>query len=179
MTPETDTTGAEPGTGAPASGAPDDPLVTKADAVLAEIANAEAEERRGPGRPRGAKDSKKRTRRPSGRGERAAASPEPPAPPAEPTETEISGLAAFLAMGWRMVGARLRRRPLTDSESRQLAAAAHPVLAKYGGGALEQYGAEIMLAITVLGLWDVTALPPEPVVTGEGEVFELGGTAAS
>jgi len=167
----------EPAAGEPGEARPDaqdEAVRAKAAALLQEAEAADAEPPRR-GRPRGKRDSRPRKR--SG-APRVEAAPEPPAPPAEPTEAEIAGLAGMLAMGWRMLGDRLRRRPLTLVESRELATAAHPVLVKYGGGALEQWGAEIMLAITVVGLWEVTALPAAPITTAEGEVFELGGAVA-
>jgi len=156
---------------APKPETPAESVRAAAAEVLAEAAaDAEADAARPRrGRPPGRVDRRPRKRR--GSPVRVEAAPEPPAPPAEPTEAEIVGLAGMLSMGWRMAGARLRRRPLTDSEARELARAAHPVLAKYGGAALEQWGAEITLAITLFGLWDLTALPQEAAP----EVFELGG----
>jgi len=178
MTPEIDapesTQNAPAGEAKP--DAPADPVAARAESLLSEAAAIDAEPRRGRGRPPGSKDSRKRTR--SGRTARAEAAPEPPAPPAEPTEAEIAGLAGMLATGWRMLGARLRRRPLTPDEARQLAHAAHPVMVKYGGNALEQWGAEIGLGMTMIGLWGLTELPPEPITTDEGEVFHLGGAAS-
>lgn len=128
----------------------------KAAEVLA-AAEADAAPRRG--RPRGSK-----TRNRAGRGARARveAAPEPPAPPAELTEAEMQGLAFALRLAWGLAGERLRRRPLTDEEALQLAQATHPVLVKYGFGALDKYAAEITLGMTLLGLWQATALPPEP-----------------
>lgn len=168
----------------PTDGAPeipaDAPAESPAAAVQAKaaevLADMEAERpvRRGRGRPRG---SKTRNRAGRGAGARVEAAPEPPAPPAEPTDAEIHGLAVVLEMGWRMVGARLRRRPLAPPEAEQLARAAHPVLAKYGGSAFEAWGAEITLAVTVFGLWQMTEIPPE--TAQETEVFELGGGPAA
>lgn len=145
---------------------PDSPEATvaaKAEAVLAEA--AEERPRRGRGRPRGSKTKNRRAD-----GARVEAAPEPPAPPAEPTEAELRALAFMLSTAWRMVGARLRRRPLTPSEADELAKAAHPVLAKYGGSALEQWGPEIGLAFTLIGLWGATEFPQEDA----DHVFELG-----
>lgn len=168
-----------PTDGAPdvhADAPPDSPAAAvqaKAAEVLRDM-EAEQPVRRGRGRPRG---SKTRNRAGRGAAARVEAAPEPPAPPAEPTDAEIHGLAVVLEMGWRMVGARLRRRPLAPPEAEQLARAAHPVLAKYGGSAFEAWGAEITLAVTVFGLWQMTELPPEP--DQGAEVFELGGGPAA
>lgn len=138
-----------------------DPLREKAAQVLREAAEDDAAPvRRGRGRPRGARDSRKRSRRSTST--RPQATPEPAAPevpPEPPTEAELRGLANLLSVGWRMVAARLRRRALTPAESLELAAAAHPVAVKYGAGALDKWGAEIGLGLTLWGLWEVTALP--------------------
>ena len=154
----------------------DAPPESPAAAVQAKAAEVlrdmEAEPvRRGPGRPRG---SKTRNRNRAGRGAsaRVEAAPEPPAPPAELSEAEMQGLAFALQLAWGLAGARLRRRPLTDSESLQLAQAAHPVLAKYGFGTLDKYAPEITLGMTLLGLWQATELPPEPPAKPPGEAVE-------
>jgi len=87
----------------------------------------------------------------------------------------------MLGAAWRMLGTRLRRRPLTESEESELAAAAHPVLAKYGGGALDKYGAELALAFTVWGLWESTEIPAvqDDELPGEPHPDELGAVAGA
>jgi hypothetical protein len=146
-------TGIEPAT------PPADPVADKARQVLERAQDAE---RRPPGRPRGSKT--KNRRKPAGGPSAArteatregAAAPPDPVPP--PTEAEVRGLGKMLGAAWRMMGVRMRRRPLTAAEELELAEAAHPVMQKYGGGALEKWGAEIALAFTVWGLWEATEI---------------------
>ena len=109
--------------------------------------------RTGAGRPRGA-----RTRSAAP----AAAPPAEPEPPrgdpfAPIGDAELRGTAGLLRIAWRMLGTRLRRRPLTDEESVELASAAIPVLRKYGA-TFDAWAAELSLAVTVIGLWNVTEL---------------------
>lgn len=157
--------GAEPGT----------PLDRKADEIAARRGDAAppagdtetvSPDRRPPGRPKGRRDSRPRkiARRPP-RPERPRPEPaavEPPAPPEPPSEAEVAGVAQLCAVAWHTIAGRFGRRDLADGEARQLAEASIPVMRKYGGGFLEQYGAEITLAITVWGLWGATAPAPAP-----------------
>lgn len=82
--------------------------------------------------------------------------------PDQPSEAEVLGVGKFVGVGWRMLGKRFRLRPLEREEERELAEAAIPVLAKYGGGFLEKWGAEISFGIVAVGLWDRTRLPADP-----------------
>jgi hypothetical protein len=97
-------------------------------------------------------------------------------PPEPPSEAELVGVGKMLGTTWKIIGERFRRRPLTSSEERELAEAAIPVLTKYGGGFLEQYGAEISLGIVAIGLWDGTKLP-EPKALPEDKKLEQGEAA--
>jgi hypothetical protein len=107
--------------------------------------------KRGRGRPKGAK-----TRR-TAPGPVAA---EPMALElAGPSEAEIAVMGRLCSAAWKLLGKRLHRRPLEDAEARELAAAAIPVMNKYGGDLAQKYGAELALCVTVWGLWDITALP--------------------
>lgn len=165
---ESTETGEREGGLAPDQGSP----VTEAARELIERRTAEereaAEARRGPGRPRGARDSRPRKRRGDARRPRpGAAEPELPAdePPAPepPSEAELAGLGKAAENLWRVLACRFGgRRPLTTPEGREIAEAAAPVLAKYLGPAVERYGAEFALAMTVWGLWELTAPPPAP-----------------
>lgn len=148
-----------------------DPVAAAAERVLARDAeDAAAATRRGPGRPRGSKTrnrSRDRDRARNRERERPAADPAPAGdtetvPPAEPTDGEVRVLAKLLGSVWRIAGARLRRRPLTDSEATELARDAHPVIAKYGGAAATRFGPEIALGFSLWSLWEATAIPPEP-----------------
>jgi hypothetical protein len=105
--------------------------------------------RHGAGRPRGAKTKRS-----------TEAEPEPESEPLpEPSAVEIAGTAALLETIWRMLGTRLNRRPLEREEARELAVVTIPVLNKYGASFLDQWGSELALGITLIGLWDRTALP--------------------
>jgi len=146
-----------------------DAVKAAADRVLAQKAaeDAAATTKRGRGRPRGSKTrnrdrSRERDRRREAPAPEGPAAPEPPAPPAEPTPEELEGLATLVGTVWEIAGGRLRRRPLTGPEAQQLARVAHPVLAKYAGNAFNEWGAEIALGMVLVGLWNRTALPPEP-----------------
>jgi hypothetical protein len=139
---------------------------------------ADAPRSRG-GRPRGSRDKKPRKRPPLDRGRGRFSSSElsdtetvPPPPP--PTEAEIIGVGKLLGTSWRLLGGRFRRRPLDPLEERQLAEAAIPVLSKYGGGFLEQWGAELSLGIVAIGLWDSTRIPDAPATSSSAAMIEDG-----
>lgn len=163
-----------------------DPVADKARQVLAGDADgAAAPQRRGPGRPPGAKNkTRKRDRSRSGRSSRPASAAAdaierepaaPEVPPEPPSPAELRGLGKMFGALWRVVGSRLNRRPLSASEELELAEAAHPVMLKYGGGALDKWGAEIGLGITLWGLWESTAVDPDPQLPPDQDPDAIAG----
>jgi hypothetical protein len=115
--------------------------------------------RRGRGRPRGS-----RTRH------RGRPAPEPAAEPEPepPTEAELAAMGRMVGATWKVIGGMMRRRRLTDAEQQELAAAAIPVLQKYGGG-LTRWAVELNLAFVLYGLWIETEIPKEELPDGRTE----------
>jgi len=144
------------------------------------LANAtDAPERKPTGRPRGARDSRPRKRRGGGprpaRVRQESGDAEVVSPDAPVTDAELVGAGKMLGVAWRIAGSRLNRRPLTPGEERELAEASVPLMRKYGGGFLEQYGAEIAFGMVVWGLWERTRVPdPDPALV---ETFDLDSPA--
>lgn len=123
------------------------------------------------GRPRGRRDSKPR-KRPGSRPAPQASEPEPPpVDDTPPTDAEIAGTAQLMGIAWRLMGSRMNRRPLSSEEQQELALAAIPMMRKYGGGFLEEWGAEITFIMVVLGLWERTKQEPAP-----GSALEVPAT---
>lgn len=140
------------------------PAVEAAAAAVLDRAGDATDARRTPGRPRGAKDKRKRRPRTPARGRTEApeGSDTTPAPPADPpSDAELALVGRMCGVAWRVLGGRFRRRPLERDEERQLAEVVVPVLTKYGLTD-NRWAEEISLGMVLAGLWIATEVPAEP-----------------
>lgn len=101
----------------------------------------------------------------------AAGKPEPVEHP-EVTEGDIVVAAKLGGMLWQLSTMLTKRRGLNAGEERQLGEALAPVIAKYLP-ALDAYGEEIVLAMTLWTLWESTTPPKKPPVEGDEQPAKL------
>lgn len=87
--------------------------------------------------------------------------------PVEVTPADIAACTMVGAAVWKIAGPSFRLRPLTEAEAVELGSAAAPVVAKYLP-ALNDYAAEIALAMVLAGLVQTTRIPIRAAETVEG-----------